>query len=214
MRKFAIFLTILGALSAPGPAAAADLSPGDADVAAAVARGVAMAKPHGGYYLKDYVVYAVPDARNIYPTRGNVDAVVLGTPLERIRHAAFFATYTGQKATPAEARKRADLPAGWLSFILFVHGPDAFDNSFATKYSVARLVFANKTLTAADMKHSPPSDTVYPLATVHRNRQAATVTYRFDLSALPDLHNSRARLQFIDDGGKSFDLPVDLSRYR
>ncbi len=80
------------------PALAVDLAPDAAAIARAAADGRAMYKPSYGYDLADHVVYQVRDARAIDPNDGSVDAVVLATPLERTRHAAYFGQYQQQRA--------------------------------------------------------------------------------------------------------------------
>lgn len=203
-----VFLLVTSAVSG------ADLSPDDAAIAAAVARGAAMAEPYRGYHIKDHVIYAVPDSLNIDPALGEVDAVALGTPLERARHAGFVAAFTHQKLTVADTRAAIRLPPGWLSVLVYAHGPDAIDTSFTGKFSTAKLVFADRTVIAADAHVSEPSESVYPKATTGRERRTAVITWRFDLSAWPALHGGKARLQFTGPTGRAFDLPVDLGAYR
>jgi hypothetical protein len=196
--KRALMLVIAGAFA---PARAADLAPSPAAITRAAAEGAALAPRREGYALKDHVIYAVRDARAIDPADGAVDAVVLATPLERTRHAAYIAAYGGGRISGAEAYRRAALPPGQLAVIIFAHGRDHDDE-----------VFDGATIEAAPVAGAP-AEKVYPLAPANRERMAGTVTYRFDLGAVRDAGRKQTRLRFIDATGKAFDLPIDLGRF-
>jgi hypothetical protein len=201
------------ALCAP-PAWGADLAPGPAAIGAAARAGLADAAARQGYPLRAHVLYEVRDARAADPADGAVDAVVLATPLERTRHAAYIAAYSGRTLTPAEAYAEAGLPPGHLAVIVFAHGADEDDAAFAAGFSAATLLVAGAAAQTAEPAPSETSEAVYPLAARNRSRQVATITYRFDLSAVPGAGARRAWLFFRDATGKAFDLPVDLGRFQ
>jgi hypothetical protein len=211
MRALALGIAIL-ALAAP--ARAVDLAPDAAAIARAAAEGRAMYKPTVGYGLHDYAIYAVRDARAIDPADGSVDAVVIATPLERTRHAAYFGAYEKRALPPAEAFRKGGLGPGRIAFIVFAHGGDEADMEFPGKFSTATLVIGGRTLAATAIDRGGPSPSTYPRSTRGRTRFVATITYRFDLSGIPDAGRARARLDFTDASGKSFDLPVDLAAFR
>jgi hypothetical protein len=189
------------------------LKPAAADIAAAAADGVALAKPHEGYRLKDYAIYTVRDARAIDPADGDVDAVIFATPLERTRHSAFVAAFSGRPIAAAEARRRAGLADEHVRIIVFAHGASSKDMGFAKAFGAARLSVGGMSLNAAPVS-SDPSSTVYPLARTDRDRFVARVTYNFNLSDMALATAANARLSFIDGSGKAFDLPIDLASYR
>lgn len=191
---------------------AVELYPDRAAVAQATARGAQLAAAHEGYLLKDYVTYAVRDSRAIDPADGLVDAVVVTTLLERTRHAAFIASYSGKKVSGEDARKRAGLKDGEVGFLLFVHGRDPIDQEFATGFGPAALIIGEQRFTSEPVA-GEPSQAVYPLAPDDRIRFVTTITYRFDLSSARDAGHLPARLQFTDASGKHFDLPVELGRF-
>lgn len=195
------------------PSAAVDLAPEAAAVARAAAEGRALYKPQFGYPLKDHVVYAVKDARGIDPADGSVDAVVLATPLERIRHAAYFAEYEKRASSPAELYAKSGLAAGQVAFIVFAHGGPDGDMEFPEKFSRATLSVGDRQLEASTVDRGGASPSIYPLARSGRMRFVATITYRFDLAGLAGAATAAARLAFTDATGKSFDLPVDLAAY-
>jgi hypothetical protein len=196
------------------PALAVDLAPNAAALARAVADGRAMYKPSVGYDLADHVVYEVRDARAIDPKDGNVDAVVIATPLERTRHAAYFGQYEKRALAPAEAYRKGGLGNGQIAFIVFAHGGDEADMEFPARFSAATLTIGTKQLAATAIDRGGPSISTYPLSTSGHTRFVATITYRFDLAGVADAARAKGRLGFTDATGKSFDLTVDLAAFR
>lgn len=206
----AIVLAV-GLIGSAAPAAV--LMPTSAEIAEATRAGVALAAPHEGYLLKDYAVYAVKDSRTIDPANGLVDAVVLATPLERTRHAAFLATYAGKSVTPAQAQGQSGLRNGEVRFVVYAHGATAGDDAFVGGFSAAQLAIGGRTLEAAPVAGSVSLGT-YPLVEGDRFRFVAAIRYTFDLSGVPQAGAGKGTLKFTDAGGKVFDLPVDLEAYR
>jgi hypothetical protein len=209
MRELALAALLLADLGA-----AATLNPSDAEIAAALEAGAALVNPDNGYPLKDHVLFEVPDARDIKAAWGDVDAVILATPLERARHAGYLAKLSGQTIDVASVRQLPELHPGSLSFIVYTHGPDDNDEIFIDKFGRASLVFAHESVPAADVTHSEPTEATYPLARVQRRRQVAVLLYRFDLASLPERDNAHCRLKFTDPTGKAFDIPINLAQYR
>lgn len=212
MMRFAALTAAVIAL--PMPAMAVDLAPDAAAIARAVADGRAMYRPAYGYDLADHVIYEVRDARAIDPADGSVDAVVLATPLERTRHAAYFGQYEKQALSPEEAFRRGGLAANQIAFIVFAHGGDDADMEFPGKFSAATLAIGGRQLAATAIDRGGPSISTYPLSTKGRMRFVATISYRFDLTGIAEGAEGKARLAFTDASGKSFDLPVDLAAFR
>jgi hypothetical protein len=196
------------------PALAVDLAPDAAAIARAAADGRAMYKPSYGYDLADHVVYQVRDARAIDPNDGSVDAVVLATPLERTRHAAYFGQYQQTALAPGDAYRKGGLDAGQIAFIVFAHGSNEGDMEFPARFSAASLTIGGHQLATIAVDRGGPSFSTYPLATKDRSRFVATVTYRFDLATVPGAATAAGRLAFTDATGKAFDLPVNLGAYR
>jgi hypothetical protein len=196
------------------PVLAVDLAPDAAAIARAAADGRAMYRPSTGYDLADHVIYEVRDARAIDPKDGNVDAVVLATPLERTRHAAYFGQYEQHALAPGEAYRKGGLGAGQIAFIVFAHGGDEADMEFPDKFSAATLTIGGKQLAATAVDRGGPSFSTYPLSTTGHSRFVATITYRFDLASVADAARGKGRFAFTDATGKSFDLPVDLAAFR
>ena len=206
-------LGLLAVLATAGPAGAVVLKPTAADIAQVAARGVGLAAARQGYLLKDYVVYAVRDSRGIDPADGEVDAVVLATPLERTRHASFIAAYTGKPISAEEARRKSDVPDGSVKVLVFAHGDNSSDLDFAGKFGPATLTWDTGNATSRATP-GEASMSVYPQADHDRYRFVAVVTYAFDLTSVPETARGKARLSFQDGGGKAFDIAVDLATMR
>jgi hypothetical protein len=211
IRSLALGVAVVGFTA---PAAAVDLAPDAAAIARAAAEGRAMYQPALGYALQDHVVYAVHDARGIDPADGSVDAVVLATPLERTRHAAYFGQYQKHALAPSEAYRQGGLGAGRIAFIVFAHGSDEADMEFADKFSPAILSIGDRQLSATAVDRGGPSPSTYPLSRTGHMRFVATITYHFDLTGVAGAAQAKARLAFTDASGKTFDLPVDFAAFR
>lgn len=212
-RILGLALALAGTGVCATPASAADLAPSHDHIAAAAARGRSEMTLGAGYSLKAHVLYAVKDARAIDPADGEVDAVVIGTPLERTRHAAYIAARTERTASAEDCYRAAGLPPGHLAVIVFAHGKDAEDEEFPQAFGQASIVFADGIADAVAIERGKPSEAIYPLAETDRMRSVALVTYRFDLSRWPDAGTRKGRLLFTDGSGKRFDLPIDLARF-
>ena len=205
MRKLAWLAACLLASSA----GAADFAPGKGAISEAAKAGASIAKAHNGYPLHDYVLYAVRDARDLDPADGNVDAVVLITPLEHVRHAAYLAAISGRKFDPAQV----PLATG-LEVRIFAHGNQGGDMDFLGRFSDATLQLDGTSYASSGKEYSLVSEGVYPLAKGDRDRWVGTVTYRFEPGAAAPLAHGAGQLEFRDAGGKAFSLPIDLARYR
>lgn len=210
-----VLAAIVAAALTAGTAAAADLDPSPALLDRAAAEGGRIAARHAGYPFGGYILHQVRDARALDPADGAVDAVVLATPIERTRHAAYIAAYGGRPIDGAEAYRRAGFGRGRIAVIIFAHGATADDESFVRQFSHASLSFAGGggAIDAAPVA-SETSETSYPLAPRDRERMVATITYRFDLAGVAGAGDRHARLRFVDSTGKPFDLSVDLAAVR
>jgi hypothetical protein len=193
---------------------AADLAPTPAAIAKAAGAGAALAPRHEGYPLKDHVLYEVRDARGADPADGAVDAIVLATPLERTRHAAYIAAYSGRMIAPARAFAEGGLAPGQIAILVFAHSADEDDARFVREFSPATLEMAGGVRLVAQPFAGATMDSVYPRAAAgRRERQVATIIYRFDLSAARDAGRQSMRLTLKDSTGRPFDLTFDLARF-
>ena len=202
------------ALLTPGWALAYTPAPSRAQVDEAYQAGQRLAQnADSGYALKNYLIYAVPDALKIEPQNGAVDAVAAGTPLERTRYQSFLSALGEDPITAQQARERANLPDHSVEFIVFAHGLTVEDRVFQSRFSTAQLRLGGQTLKSSSIEKSSYSTSLYPRTPGGGipTRNTGLVIYHFDI---PDkLDTSSGTLTFTDASGKKFSLPVDLTKY-
>jgi hypothetical protein len=148
--------------------------------------GVAQAAAREGYPLRSHVLYEVRDARAADPADGAVDAIVVATPLERTRHAAYIAAYSGRPSPPAQAYAEAR-PAAWqLAIVVFAHGADEADEAFARAFRPRPSRSPGEAAADGPARRQRDLRGRLPAGVAPSLPQVATITYRFDLSALRD----------------------------
>ncbi|AWN23031.1 hypothetical protein DKM44_07140 [Deinococcus irradiatisoli] len=206
-------LLALLALALPSVAAAYTTAPSGAQIEQAYQQGKALAKsPDSGYPGGPSLVYAVPDALKLEAEHGAVDAVLAGTPLERTRFQSFLAAIGEDPITAQQARERANVPDHTLTFIVYAHGSTPEDKNFQNQFSAAQLQLGNQTFKSSSIEKSETSTSLYPKTVGEIGvRDTGLVIYHF---SIPDkLAQASGTLRFTDSTGKTFKLPVNLSKY-
>lgn len=166
-----------------------------------------------GYPLKAYTLYAVADTLKLEAKNGAVDAVTIATPFERTRYQAFLSVLGQDPVTAQQARERADLPDGSVQFIVYAHGMQPTDRDFLDRFSAATLRLGNETLKPSRTERSDTDASQYPKTVGEVGiRFVGTITYQFEIPAR--LKDASGTLSFTDASGKSFKVPVNLSKYR
>jgi hypothetical protein len=206
------------------PSFAFTSSPSAEQATAAAAQGMQQANSAShGYIVKPYVLYEVPDPLTLTPGAGEVEAVILGTPVERITYSGYLATLQGEKMPEARVRSLARSLSGTVSFIVFAHAPSAgpSDKSFLERFTdVALSIDIPEAVSFAPVEQTifGPAKDFYNVPPRNREqRWLGTVTWRFSLQPLIDRGIDVARatgtLSFTDGTGKQYTVPFDLSRY-
>jgi hypothetical protein len=188
-----------------------DLDPDQATRQRVVTEGVEVARVADGYSARNYVLYEVPDARNVDPDLGSVDAVVLLTPLERLRHDAYLEALSNRPLPATERAVATKLEESEIAFRVFARGKDLSDDMFLQRFSDATLSVGGKARKNSKIDRSQPSIGVYPLATHGRERTIGTITYWFDVASDPGIQRAVGTLSFSDDQGRHYQIPVDFS---
>jgi hypothetical protein len=205
----------LAALLLGSVTSAANLQLSAAQQQDALKAGQALAAKHQGYPVADYLIYDVHDALQLHPNQGSVEAVQVATPWERTRWASYLLSVQGKPVSEEASRPLNNLKDGQVAFIVFAHSPGEGKDyqDFLKKFSAAHLQLGSQNLT--------PVNTAYSGAAVDNYRDlngdvtflwSGTVTYRFDLSAVPPPVQTGI-LSFTDASGKKVSLKVDLSKY-
>jgi hypothetical protein len=200
----------LAAASCP----AVTFAPSPAEIAAAAAAGEVLAAAGEGYPLAEYLVYQVPDARQLRREDGCVDAVATATPLERTRHAAYLAALESRRIGAAAARLEARLPDQSIEVVVFAHGRERGDATFTERFRAVRLLVGGGEVKPVSTEASEPVEATYPLAIGDAHRAVATVTWRFELAAYADDATPLAWLRFTDPCGEDFRVALPLAALR
>ena len=206
--------TAFALLLLPRLCIAMDLAPDDGALVRAVVDGIAVARAANGYDAREYLIHAVADARDVQPEQGSVDAIVLLTPLERLRHAAYLRAVSGEAIEPSLAAAREFYVAQEVGFRIFSHGLDGTDVRFTERFSSATLRMDGKEIAPIRMERSPASLGRYPRAARERERTVGTVTYWFGVAGYPEIPQGMALLSFRDAEQRALEVSVDFRSRR
>ncbi len=185
---------------------------------AAIDAGKSDALAHSGYSVRSYTVYAVPDALAITPGEGAIDAVVVGTPFERVKYASYVAHFQGQ----APSSKDVDVAAtpNEIEFVVFAHSSGKLDAAFLSHFTSVSLSIPGRA-PLAPIARSTFGPTVDFYNVVGRGRDERWLgydTFEFDLRSLKSQGADIARLAgtfvIVDPSGHKYSLPFNLSKYR
>lgn len=185
--------------------------------ARAVADGAALATAGQGYPMSQYRLWAAQDTLSIAPGQGALDALVIATPFERLRYESYLNGYQHKRIRPATSGSTfGPTPIRWNS-------------------SCSCTVQAASSATSLTTSGTPPSH--WPAAgrcwlrsttgldrrwisttsrgAAERLRWIGYVGARFDLRHVSATARTlRGTLSFVDDEGKHYRFPFDLSRYK
>lgn len=206
----------------------------------AIRDGTAMNTPSNGYILKDYLLKEYNSGISLTPGAGEVDAVVVATPYERVRYYSYLEALQQRPMTPAKARSVLAQYRGKVTFVVFAHSPYTVDaeveqfqraygnssikdeegktrqRSFLDNYKTATLQVGSKTYTARPSIDGPYTDIFSIQGSRPESRYLGLISYSFDLSrlAVGGKIGGKGVLRFKDSLGKTqYTLDVDLSRY-
>jgi hypothetical protein len=215
-----------------------DLSP--QDLQRAIREGMAMNTPTNGYLLKDYLLKEYNSGVSLKPGAGEVDAVVVATPYERVRYTSYLEALQQRPMTTAKARAVLGQYRGKVTFVIFAHSPYTVDaeveqflqaygstsiedakghtrqRSFLDNYKSATLEVGGKTYTARPSVDGPYTDIFSIQGSRPESRYLGLISYSFDLGrqATGGRLGAKGILRFKDSLGKTeYVLDVDLSRY-
>jgi len=185
---------------------------------AAIDAGKSAALAHRGYSVASYTVYAVPDALAITPGEGAIDAVVVGTPFERVKYASYLAHFQGQAPSPKDVEEAAT--PNEIEFVVFAHSSGKLDPAFLSHFTSVSLSISGRT-PLAPISRSTFGPTVDFYNVVGKGREERWLgydTFAFDLRSLKvqgvDIARLGGTFAVIDPNGHKYSLPFDLSKYR
>ncbi|HET6895955.1 MAG TPA: hypothetical protein VFH72_11290 [Candidatus Baltobacteraceae bacterium] len=187
-------------------------------VAAATSDGQRMEKKQRGYQAPQNILFAAPDTLRIRVGQSPVDAIIVGTPYERLRYASYLRAFQGQPPSMRSAESTAAQDANVLQMVLFVHSSSAADRGFLQRYSSGALQFGNRVVRAERVDTFGPALDYYDVDGAGRQfRFVGSVTFRFDLSGMRasgvDIATATGTFSFSDAHGVTRRYPIALSRY-
>ena len=191
------------------------------EVQRAVAAGKQMATPSSGYKVQDWVLFDVKDPFTIGPNQGTVEAVIVGTPFERLRYASYLAAFQGTPLKPKEAQQKAAALDDTVSFIVFAHAPGTGDQyrNFLQSFRAARLNVKGAKGPILKSVHTeivgPAQDFYNVPGKAAEFRYLGSVAFKFNLGQLGRKGASaKAAFSFTDSTGQTYHFPVTLGQYR
>jgi hypothetical protein len=172
-----------------------------------------------GYTVEDYVLYDAKQPLSEPPRKQEVEAVVLGTPFERLRYASYLASIQGRPMTAAQAQEAARKLEGTLHIVVFAHSPAATnaDRSFLQRYRevVLQLEDGRSVRPQTHDIFGPAQDFFSVQGSGRERRWLGTLTWGFPLApSAQETAQSKARLSFVDSSGTPYSFTVELGRYK
>jgi hypothetical protein len=187
-------------------------------IAAATFDGQRMEKNQRGYQAPQNILFAAPDTLRIRAGQSPIDAIIVGTPYERLRYASYLRAFQGQPPSMRSAESTAAQDANILQMVLFVHSSSALDRDFLRRYSSGVLQLDHHVVKAERMQTFGPALDYYDVDGAGREfRFVGSVTFRFDLSGMRasgvDIATATGTFSFSDAHGVTRHYPIALSRY-
>lgn len=188
-------------------------------ISAAMLSGVTLFRNGRGYQAPRYVLFAEQNTLHIRRGEGPIEAILVGTPFERLEYASYLATFQGERVALPWGQAMARRNDNVLQFIVFAHGDTAHDRKFLQRISNGRLQLDSHVLTPANAPEVfGPALDFYQIDGAGRQfRWLGSVTFRFDLSRLiasgAYLNKASGTFSFTDSDGSERRYHVDLARY-
>lgn len=214
MKAMAILASVAMSVAAPQPSLAFTPVLNRTQIAAAVHSGALLFRQGRGYQAPRHVLFAEQNTLHIRKGEGPVEAILVGTPYERLKYASYLAAFQGRSMGLRSAQTIARQNANVLQFVVFAHGNGPRDRDFLRRISSGRLEFGRYVLRPSRTPEIfGPALDYYQIDGVGRQfRWLGSVTFRFDLSRLPP-NGTSGIFSFTDSQGSMRSYRVDLARY-
>lgn len=222
MRIFATFALLTTSLAAAWAQPSSGFAPtlSRAQITAAMQAGQALFREGRGYQAPHHVLFAGHDTLRIQKGQGPVEAIIVGTPYERVKYASYLQAFQGRGVSLPWAQSIAQRDANLVQFVVFAHGDSARDRNFLRRFSDGRLQLGRFTeLTSpAPTTFGPALDFYNVDGSGRQFRWLGSATFRFNLSSLIahgfNAAHTAGTFSFTDSDGVSRHYRVDLTRYR
>lgn len=202
--------------TAVGPAIALVPSLSHAEELAALAAGRSAASKHLGLAVETYVAYAAPDTLAAERSGKAIDAIVVGTPFERVLYASYEAAFQNAAPTPTALDDAAS--ADCIDMIVVAHSRDTQDQSFLRRFRNPALHVGGRTLHPVKTTVRGPGEDFFTTTQGRELLWLGNDAFRFDLRGLEaagiDVRNAQARFSIADPYGHTYDVKLDMATYR
>jgi hypothetical protein len=199
------------------PAAAVELPLSPEGHLAAVEAGRWMASTEGGYHVRDYVLFETDDALVMRPGEGEIYAVTLRTPFERVRWVSYTLVRQGRPATDAAVDADTAEAGDAVDVLVYARsadprGRDVLDRIrspvliLASSHQLEPLAVERGQPFRGSQMVEGPDGRARP-----EERWLGTIAYRFQLTAA-DI--GPAAFEIMDGTGRTYRFEADLSRFR
>lgn len=214
MKPVALFASLVMVVAWPQPSSAFAPVLNPTQIAAAVHSGAMLFREGRGYQAPHHVLFAEQNTLHIRKGEGPIEAILVGTPYERLKYASYLAAFQGRPLGLQSAEHLARQNANVLQFVVFAHGSGPTDRDFLRRISSGTLRLGRYVLrpSGAPKVFGPAMD-FYQIDGVGREfRWLGSVTFRFDLSAVRQ-NGAPGLFSFRDSAGTMRKYRVDLARY-
>lgn len=214
-RRVTAFAGLAFLFAGVGPAGAVEVSLSAASISDAIAAGSTMARRGEGYAFGSYVLFSSDDSMSVANEKDGIEAIIVGTPYERLRFEAYLMAHQNKPFGGALAANVAARREGVIDFVLFVHSRIGQGKDFISQYGGATLTDDTGRTLAPEQtfRTTPMNDAYLGIGSSVVTRWLGQITYRFriDPSTTAD---GRLTLSFADDRGSTHRYPVPLANYR
>lgn len=200
------------------PASAFVPSLNQTQISDATYAGRRLSEHHRGYRAPENVLFAAADSLQIRKRQSPIEAILVGTPYERVRYTSYLYAFQGLYFSAEQAQTIARDDANTVQFIVFAHSNTPQDRNFLNRFVNGRLRLGDHAVVTSKPSVFGPALDYYNVEGVGRQfRWVGSVTFRFDLGRLRarrfNIANASGSFAFTDSEGERLKYPIDLSRY-
>jgi len=214
----ALTCAIAAALPAGAPAFTPALS--QRQIRGAISAGRTLFQEGRGYQAPQHVLFARQNTLHIQRGQGPIEAILVGTPYERLKFASYLSAFEGRPMSLSHALSIVRQDRDVLQFIVFAHSNGAQDRNFLTRISQGKLQLAGHNIAASNppARFGPALDFYDVDGAGRQFRWLGSVTFRFNLSQFSqqrsNLESSSGTFSFVDSQSTTRRYHIDLKRYQ
>lgn len=168
-----------------------------------------MARMHGTYGVRPWVIYESRDPLRAEHGRAGVDGVILETPYERVRYNAYLDALQGKALDTREVARLGEDARSSLGVLVYAHGKDEQDRRFLQAFRHATLHTAGRSFEPRSIVRFGPSEDFYDVGSFREARFTGSITFRFDEPACA----GPATVDLEDAYGRRYRIDLDTRRF-